>query len=336
MPNSSENIIENAIRVLKVLWDETDSEKAISVQGIQKRMAAEGVRVDPRAIYAIADGAAAAGLSVVRPKGKGNGRTGLRFEARTFAPEEVAFLICAVQGSRALSNSEKRILIDKLGMLVSKNERVASDGRIVAAPAADPYWSTCAQSIDLIGNAISEDRQIEFSYWEYDTDASLQLRATSSSVPVNPLSLCFIADRYYLVASKVDDLGLRCYCLDRMSDVEVLPDRRTENLLDRNLDMRAELAQTFDAFGIGTESRQVEIAYDASIVKYVVERFGSEVVQSIDENRARSIVSVKPTSTFYAWVFQFTGLMKIVGPKDIAEDYSSMLSRAIACNTEEE
>ena len=62
-------------------------------------------------------------------------------------------------------------------------------------------------------------------------------------------------------------------------------------------------------------------------MKYIIDKFGMDVETEAKTDRtfiARPVVGLSPT--FYAWVFQFTGEIKIVGPEEAIEAYDGMKS----------
>jgi hypothetical protein len=77
------------------------------------------------------------------------------------------------------------------------------------------------------------------------------------------------------------------------------------------------------------EETTVELQCDNSLMKVVIDRFGEDVdTKSMSDGTFLARLTVSASPTFYGWVFQFAGLMKIVSPKAVKEQYEEMLENA--------
>lgn len=57
--------------------------------------------------------------------------------------------------------------------------------------------------------------------------------------------------------------------------------------------------------------------------------FGSKVKTTpVDKDHFRFDAEVSVSPTFFSWIFEFGGMIKIVGPENVKEKYSEMLSKA--------
>ncbi len=62
-------------------------------------------------------------------------------------------------------------------------------------------------------------------------------------------------------------------------------------------------------------------------MKYVIDRFGIDVNTELkSDNTFIAKVNVMLSPTFYAWVFQFGGKMRIVAPDSAIDGYKVMLN----------
>ena len=73
------------------------------------------------------------------------------------------------------------------------------------------------------------------------------------------------------------------------------------------------------------EPVEVTLLCDASVMRYFIDYFGSEVdTEPVDEEHFRAKISVCPSPTFFGWVFGFGGNIRILGPEDVVEKYKEM------------
>ena len=62
----------------------------------------------------------------------------------------------------------------------------------------------------------------------------------------------------------------------------------------------------------------------------IIDRFGEEVdTEPIDDDKFSVKVSVCPSSTFFAWVVQFRGDVRITAPENVKKSYLKMLKNII-------
>ena len=53
------------------------------------------------------------------------------------------------------------------------------------------------------------------------------------------------------------------------------------------------------------------------------------IIKSIDNDLFEAKLNVQISPTFWGWLFQFGGAMKLAGPSDVVMEYQSMLANAI-------
>ena len=57
--------------------------------------------------------------------------------------------------------------------------------------------------------------------------------------------------------------------------------------------------------------------------------FGTKVkTKPVDKDHFQFDAEVSVSPTFFSWIFEFGGMIKIVGPENVKEKYSEMLSKA--------
>ena len=63
-------------------------------------------------------------------------------------------------------------------------------------------------------------------------------------------------------------------------------------------------------------------------MKYVIDRFGIDVeTEELSEDKFLAKVQVDLSPTFYGWVFQFGGGVKIVEPELAVEEFNRMICK---------
>ena len=103
---------------------------------------------------------------------------------------------------------------------------------------------------------------------------------------------------------------------------EILPDAAVPRPKDYSIADFAEKAfQLFDA-----DRTEVTLLCDAVAMNSVLDHFGDRAKTTpVDEHTFRLTAEVSLSPTFFAWVFQFGGKVKIVGPEEAIEKYQALL-----------
>ena len=93
---------------------------------------------------------------------------------------------------------------------------------------------------------------------------------------------------------------------------EILEQKAAKRLEDFNLDDYSK--PIFDMFE-GPERVTVKLEMRNDLAKYIVDRLGTKLAtRQISDNRFTIEVEVSISTTFYAWVFQFEGGIRILSP----------------------
>jgi hypothetical protein len=77
------------------------------------------------------------------------------------------------------------------------------------------------------------------------------------------------------------------------------------------------------------EVREVELLCSYTVMKYLVDQFGMGIrIRRAGKGWFKLEVNVCTSPTFYGWVFQFGGNIRINGPEDVREEYRRMVLTA--------
>ena len=243
--------------------------------------------------------------------------------ARLFENAELKTLVDAVLSSRFITAEKSEALIRKIAQLTNVHNREMLLNGSLEINRLKTDSIGIFRTIDTINTAISENRKIRFQYIDYLPNKEEILRHDGKWYVVSPQALLWNDDRYYSPAYSDEKKIIIPYRIDRMRNTEIID----------------EPAIKVEGFNVAEYSRKVLHMYDGDVKeqkvtlqaenKYllnVIDRFGEDIeTKQIDDNHFSAEITVRPSSTFYAWVFQFCGKVKIVSPKNVIEGYNKML-----------
>ena len=117
-------------------------------------------------------------------------RRGYYLAARPFELPELKLLVDAVQSSKFISESKSRSLIKKLESLCSRYQAVALQRQVFVSGRAKTMNEAVLYSIDAIHEAIGQNRQISFRYFDYNVHKEKVFRHDGKVYQVSPWGCC--------------------------------------------------------------------------------------------------------------------------------------------------
>ena len=130
-------------------------------------------------------------------------------------------------------------------------------------------------------------------------------------------------DRYYAPSYSEEKYRIIPYRIDRMRNVTML-DKKAYRVPDFSIADYSRMA--LQMFEDNVEERDLLLQAENKYMLNIIDRFGEDVETEIsDDEHFTAKVTVRPSATFFAWVFQFRGGIRILEPSEVVVDYRSML-----------
>ena len=161
------------LEILKYLYLRTDEDHPATVADIMEHLKGKGISTVRQTVYGDLEDLIAAGIDVVVTKSTQNQYF---IGDRLFEYPELKMLTDAVASSKIISAEKTDELIQKICQLTS--ESGARQLRRLAAISSriKPHNEKVYYIIDGIQNAILENRQIQFQYYEYTPEKECVLK----------------------------------------------------------------------------------------------------------------------------------------------------------------
>ena len=263
------------------------------------------------------------GVDIVSIPGK-NG--GYYIASRNFELPELKLLIDAVQSSRFLTEKKSRELIEKLCSQCSVYDARLMRRDVLVSGRVKSMNETIYYNVDAIQDAIAENRQITFRYFDYGLDGKRHYR--NRNYQASPYGLCQDHENCYLLAHS-ERHGVTSYRVDRMSDIRLLDNPRTPcpELTDKALTEHAN--RLFQMYA--GEQTAVKLRFHRSLINAVIDRFGREVMLIPDgEEHFVFTAEVAVSPMFLSWVIGFGQKAKILYPESVVQACQDLCQEALA------
>ena len=79
----------------------------------------------------------------------------------------------------------------------------------------------------------------------------------------------------------------------------------------------------------GDEKKDVTLCCEYSVMNKVIDRYGEDIVitPGEDDEHFQITEQVMACSTFYSWVFNYGGKIKIVAPEEVKQEFDELLHK---------
>ena len=262
------------------------------------------------------------GVDIVSIPGK-NG--GYYIASRNFELPELKLLIDAVQSSKYLTEKKSKELIEKLCEQCNEHDASLMRRNVLVSGRVKSMNETIYYNVDAIQEAIEQNLQIRFRYFDWDLRG--QRRYREKEYLASPYGLCQDNENCYLLAYSQRH-GITSYRVDRMTDIKLTDQKRTPcpELTGKALIGHANrLFQMFSG-----ETVDVKMRFHRSLINVVIDRFGRDVMLIPDgEEFFNFTVSVAVSPIFLSWVISFGNKAKILYPPAVVEQCKDLCKEAL-------
>ena len=281
-----------------------------------------GIRCDRKTVYSDIAALQQYGVDIVSIPGK-NG--GYYIASRNFELPELKLLIDAVHSSRYLTEKKSRELIEKLCSQCNEQDAKLMRRTVLVSGRVKSMNETIYYNVDAIQEAIAQNKQISFRYFDWDFGGKRKYR--DKEYLASPYGLCQDHENCYLLAFS-SRYGITSYRVDRMTDIQLTEENRIPcpELTGKALhDHANRLFQMYSG-----DALDVKMRFHRSLLNVVIDRFGKDTMLIPDgEDYFNFTVKVAISPMFLSWVIGFGAKAKILYPKSVADACKALCMEAM-------
>lgn len=316
--------------IIKILEEYTDEEHPISTPELIRHLEAYGVSAERKSIYDDIDKLRDFGYDILQVQSRLGG--GYYMASREFELPELKLLVDAVQSSRFITTKKSRELIEKLELKAGKHDAGKLKRQVFVAGRIKTENESIYYNIDNLHRAIQENKQIRFTYLDWNLKKQLVPREGEKRC-VSPWALIWREENYYLLAYDESDGIMKHYRVDKIGQAEVADEKRVGKEAFDKIDLASYANRTFGMYG-GAEE-MVSLIFPNRLIGVVMDRFGKDAdIRPLSEERFRIRAKVVPSSQFYGWLAGIGKEVQIQSPESVKEGYRNWLEGILASNTE--
>ncbi|MDE7252640.1 MAG: transcriptional regulator [Acetatifactor sp.] len=310
--------------ILQMLEEYTDEAHPMTTAEIISRLDAEGIACERKTVYSDIARLVDFGYDIITVSNRSGG--GYYLASREFELAELKLLVDVVQSSRFITPKKSRELIKKLEKMAGKHDAGKLQRQVYVVGRIKTENESIYYNVDNIHRAIQEDRQLAFTYLEWNLKKKLVPRGEGRIV--SPWALIWREENYYLAAVDARDGVLKHYRVDKMGSVEVLKEKREGLDKFAKLELTDYTNQTFGMFSGAEET--VTLCFPNRLVGVVLDRFGREAdIRPTGEESFLARVKVAVSGQFFGWLAGIGPEAEITAPERTKEQYKEWLAKIL-------
>ena len=334
MPRS-ENQKLKILYVAKYLLENSDENHPILVKGELEDYLREecNINADRRSLYR--------DIAILRDEfgmdidGGQGGR--FRLLSRQFEFDDLRLLAECVHAAKFISAPKAKELVDTIGEFCSIYQAEQLQQEVFLCDRVKTTQKGVLTTISKINAAMARrldgkphtPQKISFKYLKYtlqDRDTQVERRKGAAYI-VSPFKLLINEGNYYLLAYDDKRQKIITYRVDRMKNVELLPEAREGDAAFAEIDLENYTRRTINMFGGKPEL--VSIRFINPLLDTAIERFGTGADTFYrPDGDSHFIVTtrVEISDQFFAWVCGFRKRAAIIAPPNVVDDMKKFLS----------
>lgn len=310
--------------LMKILMERTDENHSITMPEIISALEAYGISAERKSIYSDIESLRTYGLDIV---GEAEGKTFYyRVVDRTFELAELKLLVDSVQSAKFITEKKSNELIKKIESLSSRYEAQQLQRQVYTSNRIKTLNESIYYNVDLLHDAINENSQIRFHYFQWNADKKMELRKDGVYYVVSPWGLSWDDENYYMVAFDAAANKIKHYRVDKMLHIELIGEEREgKNHFDK-FDMALYAKKMFGMFA--GEEESIKIECHNRLAGVMIDRFGKDVTMIKKDSEHFTVnVKVAVSKQFLAWVMALGSDAKIIGPDWVVQQVKDELKR---------
>ena len=302
--------------IMNYLLQNSDEDHLVSMSQLIEHLAAHGIPSERKSVYDDIEALRVFGLDIVQ---SGSGKNaGYYIANRSFELPELKLLVDSVQSSKFITHKKTATLIKKIETLASIHEAQLLNRQVYVKNRIKTMNESIYYNIDAIQSGISQNKKIQFKYFEYTVQKTRHYRKDGAFYVVSPFAMTWDDENYYLVAFDSQAGIIKHYRVDKMTEISSTEEDRDGLDAYQALDMAVYARKVFGMFS--GEEESVQLRFENHLVGAVLDRLGQDVfiiADGDDHFTVRADVVVSPQ--FFAWVTGFGAAAQIIGPDDVVE-----------------
>lgn len=323
MPKGTNNKFK-LYRLAQIMLEKTDDEHYITMPEILSALKEYDITADRKTIYADLKDLEQFGIEIEgEPVGN---KYHYHVISRSFELPELKLLVDAIQSSKFITARKTNSLIKKLETLVSKYDAAKLQRQVYVSGRIKTMNESIYYTVDAIHNAISENKKIQFQYYQWNVKKEMELRHGGAYYHISPWGLSWDDENYYMIGYDSEANLIKHFRVDKMLHLQMMDEKREGKEHFKKLDMADYAKKSFGMFGGKEQNVKLKVAN--YLVGVMIDRFGKDIMMiPADDQHFTMHVDVHVSGQFFGWIMSLGEGVKIIGPDEVVDQMRQEIRR---------
>ena len=310
------------IRILQILETYSDCNNPLRQDDIAYYLERDyGVIIERKAIGRNISLLKEAGFSIE------SGRNGSYLVERKFENSELRLLIDSVLSSKHITAKHSKDLIEKLCSMSNIHFRSHVKNIYSVNDWDKTENQTLFYNIELVDEAIEENKQLKFDYNKYGVDKKLH---KTKSHCVSPYQLILHNQKYYLMAYNERWQTMAFFRVDRITNMEIINEPLTyiNDVKGYETGINYKEISTALPYMYTDKPKTVEFIADVCIIDQIIDWFGKDIeITQLEDDKIKVKLRVSLDAMNH-WATQYLRFVEIIKPAELRDRIKNYINLA--------
>jgi predicted DNA-binding transcriptional regulator YafY len=314
------------LKIREILFQQTDDQNEMGISELvdKLRELMPERQLDHRTIKKDLETLDDMDFEVVTNKGK-FGKNYYSHQTRLFETYQLRLMVDAILSAKFITTKEKKLLIEKLKQLTSKQIAKTLPEPVLFSQSANIDYELVKLNIDFVHRAIAEKKILTYQYGKFNVDKKFEYNRNGDLYYVEPYALIWQNDYYYLIGRFIKTDEVRHYRLDRMRNIHLT----NERFIKKDFDLNEYVNQSFHMFA-GEEIR-IKIRFHLHLVNVVLDRFGHDAnIKQLDDKHFLLTTKAKLSDGLINWILTWGHKAKVIEPEYVVQEMRERIQQMAA------
>ena len=310
------------IRILQILETYSDCNNPLRQDDIAYYLERDyGVIIERKAIGRNISLLKEAGFSIE------SGRNGSYLVERKFENSELRLLIDSVLSSKHITAKHSKDLIEKLCSMSNIHFRSHVKNIYSVNDWDKTENQTLFYNIELVDEAIEQNKQLKFDYNKYGVDKKLH---KTKSHCVSPYQLILHNQKYYLMAYNERWQTMAFFRVDRITNMEIInkPLTYINDVKGYETGINYKEISTALPYMYTDKPKTVEFIADVCIIDQIIDWFGKDIeITQLEDDKIKVKLRVSLDAMNH-WATQYLRFVEIIKPAELRDRIKNYINLA--------
>ncbi len=309
------------IEIFKYLWDNTDKTQYVTIVELQEYLRSLGLNPDRKTITKDIEMLNSIGCFDISCRRSIQNQ--YYISRRYFNESDVKMLCDAIRSFYFISDTNAKEIISCLETFVGPSERTNIYSPTFVDASVKTKNTNVIKNATKIAKAISDKKKIRFKYFDYTVEGKKEHKG--KKYLVSPYAMIIDDGKYYFAGTEDEERIVKTFRIDKLDTLMITTFDTTpppKSFSVKKLTMNTRMYSGYES--------NVQLYCQKEAMYGIVDKFGTKVnTEKVDDEHFTTTVTTNISPTFFGWVIGYGGKIKIIGPKQVVDDFKNKIKKCL-------